>query len=90
MKKKQPHWLNKINMAKSLGISVTAIAKWGVEPIGKDRRESFFVVADVLNNRYQYTYPIANHSESKEYFRQRTRLTKEQADQLEMKNAVMR
>ena len=56
MKKKQPHWLNKNNMAKSIGISPTAFAAWGVQPVEKIGREAFFLVADVLEKRLQYDH----------------------------------
>jgi terminase small subunit / prophage DNA-packing protein len=91
MQKREPHWLNKSETAKSLGISVQAFDKWGVEPVAKIGRENFYTLRAVLDNR------LANHNQKHaevadpdDYEAQRTRLTKEQADQLEMKNAVTR
>jgi len=91
MAQREAHWLNKSDTAKSLGISVQAFDKWGVEPVAKIGRENFFTMRAVVDNR------IANNNQKhagavdpEDYEAQRTRLTKEQADQLEMKNAVMR
>lgn len=47
----EPGWLNKKNMAKSLGISVQAFGNWGVEPITKIGNQTFYTVSDVLKNR---------------------------------------
>lgn len=46
-----PEWLNKSNMALSLGISVQAFDKWKVDPIAKIGREVFFDVRSVVINR---------------------------------------
>lgn len=89
--KKEAHWLNKSQLAKSLGISTQAFDKWGVQPVAKIGRENFYLVRDVLDNRLAHMaarQPAALDPE--DYDAQRTRLTKEQADQLEMKNAVTR
>ncbi|WP_443191392.1 terminase small subunit [Pseudomonas indica] len=51
---KQPGWLNKSEMAKSLGISPQAFDKWGVEPIERAGREAFYRVQDVLQNRLDH------------------------------------
>lgn len=48
---KQPGWLNKSEMANSLGISTQAFDKWGVKPVLKLGREAFFTAADVVENR---------------------------------------
>ncbi len=46
--KKQAHWFNKSQMAKSIGISVQAFDKWGIDPVAKIGRETFYTVDDVL------------------------------------------
>lgn len=51
---RQPYWLNKKRMAESLGISVQAFDKWGVEPVQKIGRESFYDVRSVVDNRLQH------------------------------------
>jgi len=51
---KQPGWLNKSEMAKSLGISPQAFEKWGVEPVARIGREAFYRVQDVVQNRVDH------------------------------------
>ncbi|HBO7955132.1 TPA: DNA-packaging protein, partial [Pseudomonas aeruginosa] len=51
---KQRGWLNKSEMAASLGISPQAFDKWGVQPIERIGREAFYTVADVVENRIQH------------------------------------
>ena len=48
-----PAWLNKSNMASSLGISVQAFDKWKVDPVAKIGREVFFDVRSVVINRLE-------------------------------------
>lgn len=43
------HWLNKKDMAKSIGLSVQAFDKWRVEPVAKVGREVFYTVDDVID-----------------------------------------
>jgi phage terminase Nu1 subunit (DNA packaging protein) len=58
MSKKAPtpekHWLNRKDMAASLGISGAAFDKWKVQPIARIGREAFFTVEDVLANRINH------------------------------------
>ncbi len=49
-----PEWLNKSNMALSLGISVQAFDKWNVDPVAKIGREVFFDVRSVVANRLEH------------------------------------
>ena len=42
-------FLNKKDMAKSIGISVQAFDRWGIEPVAKIGREVFFTVRDVID-----------------------------------------
>lgn len=95
---RQPGWLNKSEMAKSLGISPQAFDKWGVEPVAKIGREAFFRVQDVVQNRIEHAArkqqpegadgeavdPLADHKLTLE----RIRLTAAQADAQEKKNRV--
>lgn len=94
---RQPFWLNKKRMAESLGISVQAFDKWGVEPVAKIGRESFYDTRAVLDNRLQHQSgkqqlgefekdPLLEYKISVE----RLRLTREQADAQEMRNEVKR
>jgi phage terminase Nu1 subunit (DNA packaging protein) len=48
--KVEPHWLNKGQMAKALGISVQAFDKWEVQPVARRHKygEAFYSVGDVV------------------------------------------
>ncbi|MNZ24048.1 Phage DNA packaging protein Nu1 [compost metagenome] len=95
---RQPHWLNKSRMAASLGISTQAFDKWGVEPVARIGRETFYDVRSVLENRLAQAErkhqpegdfpegidPLAEHKLTQE----RLRLTAAQADAQEKKNLV--
>ncbi|OWJ48683.1 DNA-packaging protein [Pseudomonas aeruginosa] len=95
---KQRGWLNKSEMAASLGISPQAFDKWGVQPIERIGREAFYTVADVVENRIQHAArkqqpegvdgetidPLAEYKLTLE----RTRLTAAQAYGQELKNRV--
>lgn len=97
---RQPYWLNKKRMAESLGISTQAFDKWGVEPVAKIGRESFYDVRSVVDNRLKHVGqkhqpagidsevidPLVDYKTSVE----RLRLTKEQADAQAMRNEVRR
>lgn len=95
---RQPGWLNKSEMAKSLGISPQAFEKWGVEPITRIGREAFYRVQDVLQNRVEHALrkqqpddPGGEGSDrqiEKELLKERLRLTTAQADAQEQKNRV--
>lgn len=95
---RQPGWLNKSEMAKSLGISPQAFDKWDVEPITRIGREAFYRVQDVVQNRvdhalrkYQPDDLEGEGSDRKvesELLRERLRLTSAQADAQEQKNQV--
>lgn len=95
---RQPFWLNKTRMAESLGISVQAFDKWGVDAVAKVGRESFYDVRSVLDNRLKHqgvkqqpTGPDGEHLDPLiEYhlLQERLRLTGAQADAQERKNKV--
>lgn len=92
---KQPHWLNKSQMAASLGISVQAFDKWGVRPVAKIGRETFYECCDVVANRVSHFEEKNNQSALDELDPsgidyQRLRLTKEQADNMALKNEQAR
>ncbi len=95
--KKEPHWLNKKQMAASCGISTQAFDKWGIQPVARIGRESFYLVSDVLQNREQklldqmeqYNNPTDDPQFiDKEY--EHARKLRADADAQEMKNAVTR
>lgn len=95
---KQRGWLNKSEMAASLGISPQAFDKWGVEPISRIGREAFYTVQDVVQNRIDNAArkqqpggvdaegidPLLEYKLTQE----RLRLTAAQADAQEKKNQV--
>ena len=92
---RQPYWLNKKRMAESLGISVQAFDKWGVEPVARISREAFYDTRSVLDNRLQHQSgkqqlgaeeidPLIGYKIDLE----RWRLTKEQADTQARKNRI--
>lgn len=95
---RQPGWLNKSEMAKSLGISPQAFDKWGVEPIARIGREAFYRVQDVVQNRLDNAAKKHQLSGSDgkvidpliEYklMQERLRLTTAQAYAVEQKNQV--
>lgn len=93
---KQRGWLNKSEMADSLGISTQAFDKWGVEPVSRIGREAFFDARSVLDNRLRKAEakpqpddaidPLAEQKLTQE----RLRLTAAQAEAQELKNEVAR
>ncbi len=58
-----PSWLNKSQMAASLGISVQAFDKWGVQPVARIGRNAYFDVRSVLDNRLANTAARSNQEE---------------------------
>ncbi|SDS25899.1 Phage DNA packaging protein, Nu1 subunit of terminase [Halopseudomonas litoralis] len=93
---KQRGWLNKSEMAASLGISVQAFDKWGIKPVERIGREAFFTVEAVLENRlghqaekhkpagFEGIDPLAEAKLTQE----RLRLTAAQAYGHELKNQI--
>lgn len=92
---RQPGWLNKKNMADSLGISVQAFDKWDVAAVAKIGRESFYDARSVLDNRLQHQtgkqQPGAEEVDPLIGYKidcERLRLTREQADAQARKNKI--
>lgn len=93
--KKEPHWLNKTQMARSLGVSVQAFDKWGVEPVARIGNQAFFEVRSVLDNRLsrqaENIMPASEDAtEEGTLDHERLRLTRAQADGQEIKNEIAR
>lgn len=94
----QPGWLNKSRMAASLGISVQAFDKWGVQPVERIGRESFYDAKSVLANRLKKQgskdQPVDDNGEPIDPLieyklqQERLRLTRAQADAQELRNRV--
>lgn len=84
--------LNQTQMASACRVSVNAFTAWCIEPHTTTGRTKLYLVADVIENR------LAQHKGKtepdqdvrKELDIERLRLTKEQADALEIKNAIAR
>ncbi len=95
---KQRGWLNKSEMASSLGISPQAFEKWGVEPVARIGREAFYTVQDVVGNRVDHAMrkqqPEGGLPEGLDPYaelklvQERLRLTTAQAYAQEQKNQV--
>lgn len=95
---KKRGWLNKSEMAASLGISPQAFDKWGVEPAAKIGREVFYTAQAVLQNRLDHAtqkqQPEGLDAEGldplaeKKLLQERLRLTTAQAVAQEQKNEV--
>jgi hypothetical protein len=47
----KPFWLNHAEIAAACGVSTQAFDKWGVAPVATVGRETFYMVADVVENR---------------------------------------
>ena len=81
----KPHWLNQQQMAKSLNLTVSAFARWEVEPVARIGKQVFYDVRSVLDNRLekadQSGSTVAIESE-------RLRLTSAQAEGQELKNEL--
>ncbi|MDD2109286.1 terminase small subunit [Pseudomonas asiatica] len=95
---KQRGWLNKSEMASSLGISPQAFDKWGVSSVARIGREAFYTVQDVVENRIEHAarkqQPEGGGPEGldpyaeQKLLQERLRLTIAQADAQEKKNQV--
>lgn len=95
--KKLRGWLNKSEMAASLGISAQAFDKWGVQPISRIGREAFYDCKTVLNFRLarvetKHQLDGAEYGDegdtAKRLEQERLRLTAAQAEGQELKNEV--
>ena len=93
---KQRGWLNKSEMAASLGISVQAFDKWAVDPAARIGREAFYDCRTVLNNRLSKAEAKHQPDPSEgvdpmveaKLQQERLRLTAAQAEGQELKNEV--
>jgi phage terminase Nu1 subunit (DNA packaging protein) len=95
---KQRGWLNKSDMAASLGISPQAFDKWGVEPVERIGREAFYTAQKVIENRIAHSLRKQQPEDTGEggvdpyveykLLQERLRLTAAQADAQEKRNQV--
>ena len=90
----QDHLLNQKQVSKSLGISTTAFQKWNVRATEKRGREALYLLKDILENRLNNQAETMRAStendglEGLDY--ERLRLTRAQADNMEIKNEIAR
>ncbi|EFJ2528519.1 terminase small subunit [Escherichia coli] len=84
------HLMNKKNMAKSCRVSATAFDKWGVIPVERKGRETFYDVASVIDNRVNNAISQITNDKGEidddELLRVRIRLLTAQAEAQELKN----
>jgi phage terminase Nu1 subunit (DNA packaging protein) len=94
--KRKPGWMNLGQMAASCGISTQAFKQWGVEPVARIGRESFFDVASVLRNRLAKQQDRSKAAAPEpsscalDTDRERMLLTRVQREGQELKNAQLR
>lgn len=90
----QSHLLNQKQVAKSLGVSISAFQKWNVRPTDKRGREALYLLKDILENRLNHQAETLRNAmeddglEGLDY--ERLRLTRAQADNMEIKNEIAR
>lgn len=84
------HLLIKKEMAESLGISVQAFDKWGVEPVKRIGRSTYYCVRDVLDNRLENASQKQKPSDDLDLNEERARLTFHQANIAELDEEVKR
>ena len=79
------HWLNQQQIAKSLGITVSAFARWEVEPVARIGKQVFYDVRSVLENRLKKADQSGSNGDIEA---ERLRLTSAQAEGQELKNEL--
>ena len=88
--KPEQHWLNTNQMAASIGVSRQALHSWGVLPVAHIGKESFYTVQSVLENRLAHLEAKLSKTDPAAIENERLRLTKEQADNMAIKNEQAR
>lgn len=88
------YWLNRKHAARACRVSVQSFDAWGIKPVAKIGRETFYLAADIIENRVanavaktETTRPPAEESEGD---REKTMLIREQRIAQEMKNQKTR
>jgi len=81
--KPYPHWLNQQQMAKSVGVTVSAFARWEVEPVARIGKQVYYDVGSVLANRLEKADLSGSNGDIEA---ERLRLTSAQAEGQEIKN----
>tara|TARA_R110001592_G_scaffold113322_1_gene312376 strand:+ start:20639 stop:21148 length:510 start_codon:yes stop_codon:yes gene_type:complete len=84
---KKDYWFNQKQMAASVGISSRAFQDWNVKPVAIVGREKFYDAREVLENRLAHLESKST-GEAGDIEAERLRLTKAQADNMEIKNEI--
>ncbi|PAV25198.1 DNA packaging protein Nu1 [Tamilnaduibacter salinus] len=87
IEKPEKHWLNQQQMARSLGITVSAFARWEVTPVARIGKQVFYDVQSVLDNRLSNMSETVGTGNIED---ERLRLTRAQAEGQEIKNELAR
>jgi phage terminase Nu1 subunit (DNA packaging protein) len=85
IEKPKEHWLTQQNMAKSLGVTVSAFARWEVEPVTRIGKHVYYDVRSVLDNRLEKADQAGSNGDIEA---ERLRLTRAQAEGQEIKNEL--
>jgi phage terminase Nu1 subunit (DNA packaging protein) len=85
IEKPKEHWLTQQNMAKSLGVTVSAFARWEVEPMARIGKHVYYDVRSVLDNRLEKADQAGSNGDIEA---ERLRLTRAQAEGQEIKNEL--
>jgi len=85
IEKPKEHWLTQQNMAKSLGVTVSAFARWEVEPVARIGKHVYYDVRSVLDNRLEKADQAGSNGDIEA---ERLRLTRAQAEGQEIKNEL--
>ena len=80
---REPHWLNKKQMAASLRITPQAFDFWGVKPVARIGREAFFEVADVAE-AIKRRLDSADVDRSESYAAERYLLARRRREKIEL------
>lgn len=96
-RKKAPHWMNQAQAAAFFEVSRKAFQEWGVKPVAKIGRYTYYTGRDVLAarlahqvTRQQKADPATDAELTRAEREEKLRLTKAQAEGQEIKNAQQR
>lgn len=85
IEKPHSHWLTQQQMAKSLGITVSAFSRWEVEPVARIGKHVYYDVRSVIDNRLEKADQSGSNGDIEA---ERLRLTRAQAEGQEIKNEL--
>ena len=83
--RREPHWLNKKQMAAARRITPQAFDQWGVKPVAKVGRETFFEVADVVQAaRQRQVCATSRVAEDPDYVEEWNLLARRRREKIEL------